>query len=175
MSIRAVAGAPAGSRGADQHVDVPACHDLSDSLAESGLGGGVLVAELDRDVQEPVVHAADDDARLGAVGQRARGLPEPGHGLHEEAPSPSLEDLEVVEPTIQPSGGEEVAVRAALDDAPRLEDDELVRPPDGRKAVRDHERRAARHQALEGLLDGPLALGVEGRGRLVEDRGSAGP
>ena len=53
---------------------------------------------------------------------------------------------------------------------PALDHQDLVGAADGGQAVRDHERRAALHQVREALLDQRLRLGVEARGRLVEDQ-----
>ena len=60
-------------------------------------------------------------------------------------------------------------MRAALHDVAALVDQDQVRAQDGRQPVGDGERGAARHGPLDGRLDEPLADGVEGAGRLVED------
>ena len=60
-------------------------------------------------------------------------------------------------------------MRAALDDAAVVEDEDGVRVRDRRKAVRDDEHRAPREEAIDGLLHETLGLGVERRRRLVED------
>ena len=127
---------------------------------------------LSGEVQEAVVHALHDDAHLGPVGQRARGLPEPGHGLHEEAPpppSPFSKTCRSWRRRYNPPVARRSPCVPRSTIAARLDHDELVGAPDGGKPVRDHERRAARHEALERLLDRALALGVERRRRLVED------
>ena len=65
--------------------------------------------------------------------------------------------------------GEEFLVRAALDDAAFVQDDDLVGVLDGAEAVGDGDGGAAGHELLEGLLDAALGLGVERGGGLVED------
>ena len=66
-----------------------------------------------------------------------------------------------------------VACRAAAIRAV-LEHDDLVGQRDRRQAVGDDERRAARHDLAQRGLDLLLGRGVDGRRRVVEDRGSAG-
>ena len=61
-------------------------------------------------------------------------------------------------------------MRALLDDAALVEDDDAVGAAHRREAVGDDERRAALHQVREGAGDERLGLGVELRGRLVEDQ-----
>ena len=60
-------------------------------------------------------------------------------------------------------------VCAALHDAPLVEHADLVGILDGREAVGHGDGRACLHQSEEGVLHQSLALGVEGRGGLVED------
>jgi hypothetical protein len=59
-------------------------------------------------------------------------------------------------------------VRAALDDAAVVDDEDLVGLADRREAVGDHERRAAGERRLERQLHGDLGLRVEVGGGLVE-------
>ena len=47
---------------------------------------------------------------------------------------------------VMPAQGEQLVVRALLDDAPGLEDDQTVHARDGGKAVRDRDHRLALHQ-----------------------------
>ncbi len=61
-------------------------------------------------------------------------------------------------------------MRAFLDDTARLHHQDPVAGEHGCKAVRDHQRGAVGHQALERGLDQSLALGVERGGRLVEQK-----
>src|SRR5215207_4991125 len=60
-------------------------------------------------------------------------------------------------------------MRAFLDKPALVEDEDAVGGPDGGEPVGDDERRAAPHEAIERLLHGALALGVEGGRRLVEE------
>ena len=57
-----------------------------------------------------------------------------------------------------------------LDHAPGIHHEDAVGLLDGRKPVRDHERRAVGHQRLELVLDLALEFGVERGRRLVEDQ-----
>src|SRR5690348_12290153 len=70
---------------------------------------------------------------------------------------------------VAPAAGEQLGVRAALDDAPPFEHDDLVGVTDRRQAVRDRDGRAALGQAVERLLHGALGLVVQRARRLVED------
>ena len=56
-----------------------------------------------------------------------------------------------------------------LDHPTMIEHDDLVCVANGRESVGNGERRPALGEALERVLDGPLGLCVERRGRLVED------
>jgi hypothetical protein len=61
-------------------------------------------------------------------------------------------------------------VRAALDDAAAVHDQDLVGAADGGQAVRDDEGGAALPQPAEAVADERLALAVQARCRLVEDQ-----
>src|SRR5258706_478156 len=67
---------------------------------------------------------------------------------------------------IRPTSG--CHLSSALDDARVLEHDDALERRRGRQAVRARQHGAAAHQLGEGALHGDLALGVERRGRLVE-------
>src|SRR5688572_23619591 len=79
-------------------------------------------------------------------------------------------ELQRVQPVIGAATVHELFVRAVLDDAATLENENAIRVLDGREPVRDDEHRASGEQALDGLLDESLALGVERRRRLVENQ-----
>ena len=68
---------------------------------------------------------------------------------------------------------QQVSVAAALDHAALLQNENGVRVPDGRQAMRDDKDRATGHQAVKALFDELFGAGVDGRRRLVqnEDRG----
>ena len=51
-------------------------------------------------------------------------------------------------------------VIAALHDPPTLDNKDLIRAPDGRKAVRDNQRGAAMHQIAKTLLDQGLGFRI---------------
>src|SRR4029077_3766188 len=75
-----------------------------------------------------------------------------------------------VERGVEPSFCQELVVASLLDDATVLEDDDEIRVPDGRQAVRDDEGGPAREQDPERLLDLPLGPDVDRRRRLVENQ-----
>src|SRR5947209_449916 len=62
---------------------------------------------------------------------------------------------------------------ADLDDTAAVEDADKIGIDDRRQPVRNHDRRTTAHQRSQGGLYLALALGIERRGRLVEqqDRG----
>ena len=69
---------------------------------------------------------------------------------------------------IAPACRKQCGVRAALDDAARVHDQNLVRIDHGGEAVRDHQRGLAlRHLAQLGL-DGALVRRVQRRGGLIK-------
>ena len=65
---------------------------------------------------------------------------------------------------------DQLVMRTLVDDRPCIQHQDLVRVPDGRQPVRDHQRRAALHQKLQPFLDELLRLGVERRCRFVENQ-----
>ena len=71
---------------------------------------------------------------------------------------------------VEPAPLHQLVVRALLDEAAALEDDDQVGVADRAQPVRDHERRAALEQLVEVLLDRALGLGVERARRLVEEQ-----
>src|SRR4051794_20081556 len=79
------------------------------------------------------------------------------------------QELLAIQPRVQPPVGEQLVVAAALDDSAALDDDDEVGAQDRGQAVRDRDRRAPLHDALDSDLDQPLGHGVEGRRRLVKN------
>src|SRR5690606_7616931 len=69
--------------------------------------------------------------------------------------------LQRVQACVRAAAGEQRVVRAALDDPAGVHHEDLRGVDDRAQAMRDHECRAAGEQAVERLLDEPLALGVE--------------
>ena len=61
-------------------------------------------------------------------------------------------------------------MRALLDDAALVHDNQAVRPPEGGQAVRDRNGRAIRDQTVQRLLDQRLGLRVDAAGGLVENQ-----
>ena len=85
--------------------------------------------------------------------------------------SARFEQLHLVQPRVDAVGPRhQLVVLADLDDAAAFEHDDGVGALHGREAVRDHERRAVEHQRGQRVLHQPLRLGIERRGRLVEDQ-----
>src|ERR1041384_1151132 len=84
--------------------------------------------------------------------------------------STSGAELQVVKSAVQPVGGQEVAVRPALHDAPLGEHDDKIGVLHRREPVGDHEYRPMRHQPLDRFLHEALGLRVERAGGLVEDQ-----
>ena len=66
-------------------------------------------------------------------------------------------------------GASSSRVRPLLAQLALVQHEDAVGVLDRREPVRDHERRAAREELLERVLDQPLGLRVDARGRLVED------
>jgi hypothetical protein len=61
-------------------------------------------------------------------------------------------------------------VRTAFDDAAVFDDEDDVGVEDRRKAMRDHEARAASHQRHERGLNQRFVVGIERARRFVEDQ-----
>src|SRR4029079_11085453 len=80
-----------------------------------------------------------------------------------------VEEIALAELCVAASHGEEFVVFAPLDDAPAIEDEDLVGMADGGEPVGDDEAGAARHEAIEGALDEALGLGIDAGGGLIED------
>src|SRR5205814_4802514 len=100
-------------------------------------------------------HGSDEDGLGRHVGRRHRAL---------------VDELPRVEAVVEAAAREELRVRALLDDAAPVEDQDPVRALDRRQPVRDHDRRAATHQTVKGLLNEEFALVVERAGGLVEEK-----
>ena len=74
------------------------------------------------------------------------------------------------EPRVDAGAADQRRVRALLDQAALVEHEDPVGADHAGEPVREDERGAADHQAIERRLDQGLALGVDGRERLVEDQ-----
>ena len=86
-------------------------------------------------------------------------------------PHPTLcEALEFDQLGVDAAAGEQFGVSALLGDAALLDDQNTVGVVYGAQAVGYDYRRTSLEQGGEGLLHEFLALGVEGRGGLVEDQ-----
>src|SRR5688572_18449049 len=79
------------------------------------------------------------------------------------------EQLPLVELLVRRAGAEQLVVLALTDDSPAVHDNDGVGGQDRAEAMSDDERCAFVHQALDGLLDQVLALGVDLAGGFVED------
>src|SRR5206468_336144 len=64
---------------------------------------------------------------------------------------------------------QELFVRAGLDDAAAVENDDRIRGADGRDAVRDDDTRAVGKRFAQVTQDATLGLAVHARQRIVED------
>ena len=73
-----------------------------------------------------------------------------------------------MEPGVHALLPQQVGVRAALDDAAAVDDDDLVGVLGGGEAVGDGDRGAPAHQPLQRQADPHLERRVDGRGGLVE-------
>src|ERR1700731_1164005 len=69
-----------------------------------------------------------------------------------------------------PASGVERFMRAALNDAPAFDDQNLLRAPNRRKPVRDRKRGAPAHQVAQPFLNQRLGFGIEARGSLVKNQ-----
>ena len=69
----------------------------------------------------------------------------------------------------------ELAVRAGLDDLTLVQHDDSVSADDARKPMRDNQRGATRHQAVQRFLNRGLVLGINAGERLVIAPESASP
>src|SRR3712207_1208427 len=79
-------------------------------------------------------------------------------------------ELEPCEPRIQAALAEQRLVGSLLDNPGLVHDEDPVGGAHGGEAVGDDEGGAAFHEPVEGALNLALALGIERRGRLVEEQ-----
>src|SRR5208282_3849587 len=75
-----------------------------------------------------------------------------------------------VEIVIAAAGGKERLVRAALDDASRFDDENLVGAADRRESMRNHKSCPPAHEIAEPLLDQRLGFGIEAGSGFVENQ-----
>src|SRR5438045_1540597 len=85
------------------------------------------------------------------------------------ADSTSAPELQVIQPAIQPVGGQQMRVTPPLDDPAFSEHDDEVGVLHRCEPVRDHENGAMRHQAFDRFLYQALRFGIECTGRFVEN------
>ena len=78
--------------------------------------------------------------------------------------------LQSVQPGIAPAGGDELLMRALLDDAAVLNDHDAVAGFDGREPVRNDKAGAALAQHAQRLLDAALRFRVERGGRFIQNQ-----
>src|SRR5690554_1863782 len=81
-----------------------------------------------------------------------------------------LLELHAVQSGVISVEGHQLGMAAALDDTPLVHHHDDVRLFDGGQAVGNHQRRTPLHHPVQGSLDMALGLGIQGRGRLVEDQ-----
>jgi hypothetical protein len=77
--------------------------------------------------------------------------------------------LELVEAVVDAALGEEFLVRALFAEAAFVEDEDTVGVLNGAEAMRDDERGSAAEQAVEGVADLQLSLGIDAGGGFVQD------
>ena len=85
------------------------------------------------------------------------------------APVP-VGELQCGQPCVELVGAHEFGMRALRDDAAVVHDDDAVGLQHRREPMRDDDRRAPLHQAIERGLHQSLALGIERAGRFVEQQ-----
>ena len=69
---------------------------------------------------------------------------------------------------VRAAARDQFVVRAALDDVPVFQHDDLVRPAHGRDAVRDHNRRAPADEVADAAKDPLLRISIDVRKRVIE-------
>ena len=120
-----------------------------------------------RDNGRPAVSLSPKDTRnrrsypAAAAGGFTR-LSCPGAGLAAE--------LALVEAAVQAALGQQLRVRADLDDAALVHHDDAIGVQDGGQPVRDDHAGAAAHELPQRILDQVLALAVERAGGFVQDQ-----
>src|SRR3954447_5550067 len=98
-----------------------------------------------------------------------------GHPTHSHAAARSQTGSgaggeRVGESAERPVGREQIGLPSSLDDAPVVDNHDLVGAADGREPVGDDQRGAAAQEPVERALDQQLGRPVDVRGRLVEDQ-----
>src|ERR1700752_2669548 len=78
--------------------------------------------------------------------------------------------LQLVEPIVNAPLGEQLLVRALFAEPALVEDEDAVGMLNGAEAMRDHQRGAATEQAVKGVADLQLGLGVDAGGGFVQDQ-----
>ena len=168
-------------RSHDEGADDADADEGGDAADAREHGGGELAAPRHDEARQHGERAGE--ARSLGAEDRVRGLrlaldvaEEVGGGRRRrllDVPSGGHRDLLGLGPH-QPAVGtvvlDELLVRAAFDDPAVLEDQDAVGTDHAREAVRQDERGAAGHQAIEGFLDDGLVLGVDRGEGLVEDQ-----
>src|SRR5262249_6126069 len=77
--------------------------------------------------------------------------------------------LHVVELPVQAAAAQQLRLRALFHQPALIYDQDLIGTADRGEAVGDQESGPAQHQAIQGIEDYHFGLGIDGRGRLVED------
>src|SRR5438093_94735 len=91
------------------------------------------------------------------------------HGLKTRATNSHANELSLVELSIRRTALQQLIMLTLPDDLAAIHHHDRVGAEDRAETMRDHERRPLVHDALDGLLDEMLALGVHLAGGLVED------
>src|SRR5262245_56966403 len=105
-----------------------------------------------------------------ARGRASEGYPScPRRGVCRPAVAGGVRaELELPERAVETISLQQLGVRALVDQLPVLEDQDAIRPLDGREAMRDHQAGAPGEELVDGVLQQMLRLRVDARRGLVE-------
>jgi hypothetical protein len=159
-------------------LQLPRESGLGDVEAGGGARDAALLGGDEEASQVPELHSASPLRAEKSTGvPAALGAPIVQHDLpvgeQHAVSAPRLHgsaaELLPVEGRVQPVLVEELAVRAVLDDASSVEDEDRVGGQDRGEPVGDGDGRPPCHEPLEGCLKEPFARRVERADGLVED------
>src|SRR5262249_54571697 len=75
----------------------------------------------------------------------------------------------LIQTLIERARSHQLLMRADVDDAAFIQDDDAIRDLQGVQPMRDQEGRPPLDEFLDGAMDAQLAIGVDGAGELIED------
>ena len=172
----------AGARDAEQRLEREAVLEALDQLGDRlrlVAGGREGLVELERAARERDDHVASAWRAGGTAHSSAERSFDnsPSRRCGDQPPRmarSSLAELQRRQPRIQRTLRDQRLVGPGGDHPSAVEHGDTVDVTHRRQPVRDDQRRPAGHQVPECLLHGALALGIERRGRLVEEQDRAG-